>query len=142
MSELGYFILGAGAFYVLTRKGILNVNASVGISADPVTKLPDVQGGGAPGDDTARAAAAASNPVVSGPESNSGIMGPNMDPIFISKPDVLGSYRRTYGTGYGNNVSDARYTPVSVSKYTSLSDDVYNSSTDSNGGMVIGSGYR
>jgi hypothetical protein len=139
MNELSMFLLGAGAVYLLTHQGIMKINGAVSVGIDPDTKQPIGEGGGSPGDPNARQATAASNPM---PVGNTGIMPPGEVLMAGQTPDIIGTFRRTYGRGYGNRVTDSRYKPQSTSKFTPIMNDLYTSSSSNNGGMVIGSGYR
>ncbi|SRR6266496_895344 len=136
MSELTAFLLGAGAIYLLTHKGIIRIDGGISVGVDKEGLPMSGAGGGAPGDDTARETLASGNPILS--SENPGIL----PPVLMAKPDVVGTYRSMYGRGYGNRIADVSYAPSGSPKFTPYEDDIYNSAADNNGGMVIGSGYR
>jgi hypothetical protein len=142
-----FFLKGPGSAMIASTTSI-----ATGYGPDPTSgPATNMPAGGAPGAPTGRAAQAGdsgANTPVQVP-SGGGAPDPQVKPGTI---DNIGNYTPPgyYGRGYGNwgngtpydkGTDPTRYTPIYKPGPESVSSAEYNP-ISSNGGMVIGSGYR
>lgn len=160
-------VLGGGlAYYFLTRNPAATVATSVGVTATPPSNTPsDPNQSTVPntnstdpipvnGGNTGILPPTVTIPISDGlgliNKIGSGLMGlGNGTPVYQQQPpsntlDTAGSGVNLYGVGFGNQPATFTYGSGNklATRYAPLDNDMANSSLNSNGGYVIGSGYR